>query len=77
MEGELRPGLNGPDAPGEGPLYMFVTTLAAGQSERERRCWFLVDAERPSGILGAVVGFSCTLDSSAGSVCWGGGTGWI
>lgn len=36
LVGELRPGLVGPWRPGEGPLYMLVTTLAAGHSELPR-----------------------------------------
>lgn len=53
LVGELRPGLAGPWRPGEGPLYMLVTTLAAGQSELPRLCP-RVDGFLPSGMLGAV-----------------------
>ena len=76
--GDVRPGLRGPEF-GEGPRYMFVTTLAAGHSELARRCPLgaLVDLARAIGTLGAVVGSSCragrvatcTLISDGVSVC--------
>lgn len=59
LMGEVRPGLSGP-AFGDGPRYIFVTTLAAGQSEFAR-LWpwdALVDLDRAMGTLGAVFGSS-------------------
>lgn len=63
--GELKPGLVGPCRPGDGPRYMLVTTLAAGQSELPRLCCPRVDGFLPNGILGAVCGSSVTFGSSS------------
>jgi hypothetical protein len=70
-----RPGLVGPcPRPGEGPLYIFVTTFAAaglGKSEAVRLCApaVRVEPERPRGIRGAVEGLEWIVDVSSGVGC--------